>query len=613
MTFPRDGWALEPTLVMGDSAPELVDLALASFEEGAPDANANRYEAGELLGAGGMGEVRLCRDAHIGRKVAVKRLKHGVAGELEARARFLREARVQGQLEHPAIVPVYDVGQDGDVEYFTMKRVRGQTLAEVLAEGKTTTRKLLSAFSTVCLAVDYAHTRGVLHRDLKPANVMLGDFGEVYVLDWGLAKVTGAPDREADAIVACARAGEGATEPGYILGTPGYIAPEVLEGAEPDARADVYALGAILFEILAGEPLRPGRNADERIAATLEGAERRPSRAAPPELVELCVRATARELAARTPSARELHEAIERHLDGDRDLALRRSAAARHAELAQAAFERAGRDGGDADRRRALAEVGTAIVLDPDNTIARSTLLALLTTPPRDLPAEAQAELVRAERSGMRNDARVGVVSYGAFSLFLPCFLWMGVMSWTWLAISGSLFLVTLATFYAVMTGPTPTRANQYFIFLISSVTIGTLAAAFSPYLALPGLVAANSMAFAARPRRFPMWFVVLVCCLVIAIPLALEWTGVVDPRMLFEEGRIVILPGAIGLPPIATQVVLFVTTMATIAAAIAFSAYTHDAATAAERRLHLHLWQLRQLVPADAHAAVIVRTPSLE
>ncbi len=164
-------------------------LALQSFE--------TRYQPGELLGEGGMGEVRLARDARIGREVAVKTMRREIGARGESR--FLREARVQGQLEHPAIVPVYDLGVTRDGEtYFTMKRVRGRSLdsiLEALAAGELDTvaeftrRRLLTAFSQVCLAVEFAHARGVLHRDLKPANIMIGDFGEVYVLDWGLAKV----------------------------------------------------------------------------------------------------------------------------------------------------------------------------------------------------------------------------------------------------------------------------------------------------------------------------------------------------------------------------------------------------------------------------------------
>ncbi|MCZ7681650.1 MAG: serine/threonine protein kinase [Sandaracinaceae bacterium] len=180
------------TVASADSAPSHVDAGPVSLSELGRGA---RYVRGAVIGAGGMGEVRLDRDRRIGREVAVKRLHAALGGREDTQARFLREARVQGQLEHPAIVPVYDLGagEDGEL-YFTMKRVRGRTLADILADlahgdaeakKRFGRRRLLSAFSQVCLAIDYAHARGVMHRDLKPGNVMLGDWGEVYVLDWG--------------------------------------------------------------------------------------------------------------------------------------------------------------------------------------------------------------------------------------------------------------------------------------------------------------------------------------------------------------------------------------------------------------------------------------------
>src|SRR5580700_1007154 len=204
-----------------------------------------RYEMRTKLGEGGMGEVHLCRDRRIGREVALKviRSEHGARADL--RKRFLREVRVQGQLEHPSVVPVYDLGRDPDRKsYFTMKRVRGQTMEQILsalrrgepeAVRQNTRFKLLTAFGTACLAVHFAHTRGVLHRDLKPGNVMLGDFGEVYVLDWGLAKVTDGTDAsETDGAPSSGLQADPApraeglpvlTATGVLMGTPGFMAP----------------------------------------------------------------------------------------------------------------------------------------------------------------------------------------------------------------------------------------------------------------------------------------------------------------------------------------------------------------------------------------------------
>ncbi|HMG52084.1 MAG TPA: serine/threonine-protein kinase, partial [Kofleriaceae bacterium] len=162
----------------------------------APTGERERYRFGEVLGEGGMGEVLLAHDDHIGREVAVKRIRASepTAEEL---SRFLREARVQGRLEHPAVVPVHDLAVDRDGRpFFVMKRLSGTTLLELLGrlragrhdDDAAVRRRMLRAFADVCLAIEFAHSRGIVHRDLKPANIMLGDFGEVYVLDWGVAR-----------------------------------------------------------------------------------------------------------------------------------------------------------------------------------------------------------------------------------------------------------------------------------------------------------------------------------------------------------------------------------------------------------------------------------------
>jgi eukaryotic-like serine/threonine-protein kinase len=608
MSSTRD--ALEPTLAQGPSSPELVDLEVPSVPSSDDDPQ-SRYESGDVLGEGGMGEVRVCRDLRIGRKVAVKRLKQGLGSRSDARARFLREARVQGQLEHPAIVPVYDLGRTPEgVEYFTMKRVRGETLADVLADGKHSLRKLLTAYSSVCLAVHYAHMRGVLHRDLKPANVMLGDFGEVYVLDWGLAKVTGAPDPAMDQIIDTSSSEDLRTQAGFILGTPGYIAPEVLEGAEPDPRSDVYALGAILFEIIAGEPLRPGKTPQQRLAATLEGSERRPSREAAPELVALCLRATARDPSARLASARDLHEEVERYLDGD-DLALRREAAERHAGAAREAFERALGEGDDstAARQRALQEVGLAIALDPDNPSAKTTLLDLLMTPPRVVPEDAVRELQSYEETGLRTYARLGAASYAAFFLFVPFLFWIGVKSWGCLVLASTLIGLASAVSLAASYAEKPGRIHRYGPLILSAAAIASFTSVWGPYVVVPGLIALNAVGYAMRPKSYRPVVVGLVSCLAILIPLVLEWTGVLLPSASFSGGQIHILPRYVAMPELATQVFLLVATLATVVAGVLYAWHTHAATGDAEERLILHLWQLRQLVPEDAHHAV--RAPS--
>jgi serine/threonine-protein kinase len=241
-----------------------------------PDA---RLEIHGEIARGGMGAILEGHDADLGRSVAVKVLLESHAGRTELLQRFVEEAQITGQLQHPGVVPVYELGQLTDKRpYFTMKLVKGQTLARLLAERKPTEPavsapsdlpRLLKIFEQVCQAVAYAHDRGVIHRDLKPSNVMVGGFGEVQVMDWGLAKVlhdgsTAGPEAPAEDVteIRTARstgseAGEeGDTRTGTVLGTTAYMAPEQARGEvhRVDERADVFGLGAILCEILTGRP-----------------------------------------------------------------------------------------------------------------------------------------------------------------------------------------------------------------------------------------------------------------------------------------------------------------------------------------------------------------------
>jgi serine/threonine protein kinase len=256
----------------------LSDAALRHLREvvDLPDLSATPYEIVETLGRGGMGTVYRALDRRLDREIALKVVQYpeGTAGEDVDR--LLREARVLARLEHPGIVPVHDAGllPDGRA-YYAMKRVRGQRLDEYAATVPLTER--LRAFERICEAVAFAHAHGVIHRDLKPENVMVGPFGEVLVMDWGVAKVMprlGAPpENPHPALFSPAfgppypppspgeegRGGEG-TAHGTILGTPGYMAPEQERGevVRIDERTDVWALGAILAFLLAGaEPARP--------------------------------------------------------------------------------------------------------------------------------------------------------------------------------------------------------------------------------------------------------------------------------------------------------------------------------------------------------------------
>jgi serine/threonine protein kinase len=248
----------------------LSDSALRRLQDVAdwPDLSGTKYEAVEKIDRGGMGTVYRARDRELERDVALKVLSIPDPGE-RAAARVLREARILARLEHPAIVPVHDVGRlpDGRV-YYVMKLVRGSRLDVHLRDVRPALVERLRIFQRICEAVGFAHAQGIVHRDLKPENVMVGPFGEVLVMDWGVAKILdeplqapeqvstnfGSPDPSAKPEPATAATVSPATTHGTVLGTPGYMAPEQARGDADrvDGRADVYSLGAILCFMATG-------------------------------------------------------------------------------------------------------------------------------------------------------------------------------------------------------------------------------------------------------------------------------------------------------------------------------------------------------------------------
>ncbi len=244
------------------------------------DRSAHLQLFGEIA-RGGMGAVLKGRDVDLGRDLAVKVLLEKHRHHPALVRRFVEEAQIAGQLQHPGVVPIYELGAFADRRpYFAMKLVKGRTLAAILADRADPaegTMGLLTMLLQVGQAVAYAHARGVIHRDLKPSNVMVGSFGEVQVMDWGLAKVLprgGATDdaaagRPADheTVIATARSGSGSdlSQAGSVMGTPAYMAPEQARGEVEtiDERADVFAIGSMLCEILTGRPAYVGRSAGE--------------------------------------------------------------------------------------------------------------------------------------------------------------------------------------------------------------------------------------------------------------------------------------------------------------------------------------------------------------
>jgi tetratricopeptide (TPR) repeat protein len=274
---------------------------------------APRYKMAEEIGRGGIGVVFRARDGVLGRDLAVKVLREEYRNSPDAHRRFAAEARVGSQLQHPAIVSVYETGHFADGRpYLAMKLVEGQTLAVLLrrrAEPAQDRVRFLGIFEQVCQAVAYAHSRGVVHRDLKPSNVMVGAFGEVQVMDWGFAKVLdGAAAAPADDLVRTDV--NGASQSGALMGTPAYMPPEQARGeaALIDPRADVFALGAMLCEILTGSPpYGDGLSDDVRARAAagdLSGSRARlVSSGADASLTGLAVRCLAADRVDRPPDA----------------------------------------------------------------------------------------------------------------------------------------------------------------------------------------------------------------------------------------------------------------------------------------------------------------------
>jgi formylglycine-generating enzyme required for sulfatase activity/tRNA A-37 threonylcarbamoyl transferase component Bud32 len=325
-----------------------VFLSDATTEEVAPPPNApapaafpglpGRYTCLSLLGRGGMGEVYQVRDAEIGRTVALKVVRADLLGSNRGLQRVRDEVRVAGQLQHPGIVPVHDLGllDDGRL-WFTMKEVRGRTLGEILVAvhrawrlgqtaepGGFSFRRMIDAFLRVCETVGYAHARGVVHRDLKPDNIMVGDHGEVLVLDWGLAKVLADDGSVPAGERVVGHADRGQTRIGAVTGTPAYMPPEQARGQHHRVGppADVYALGATLYDLLAERPPyaypTAARLLDAAIAAEPIQAPSRVAEGHPvdEELDRIALRALAPRPEDRYPDASAMARDLAAWLDG---------------------------------------------------------------------------------------------------------------------------------------------------------------------------------------------------------------------------------------------------------------------------------------------------------
>ena len=444
--------------------------ALASLRQtaGSLDGKIN-FE--RTLGEGGMGIVHLATQATMGRHVAVKTLRDGAA-DVDATLRILREAWVTGALEHPNVVPVYDVAIDArGAPVIVMKRIEGRHWGELLAAPDEVRRRFgvgdpldwhVRTLASVCNAVHFAHSRGILHRDIKPENVMIGAFGEVYVLDWGIA-VSLVDDPSGRLPVASQATG--------VAGTPCYMAPEMMVG-DPAAfspRTDVYLLGAVFYEIFAGVPPHEGETLHAIIASVMLSNPRFPE-GFPAEARGICSRAMQRDPANRYASVDELRVAVEEYLRhrGSRKIAweARQSLAALRATLeneppgedrALAVFNLLGecRFGYRAAlsawpenhaARKGLDQALLAVIeheLACGDPGAAATLLREVSTAPPDVPARIEAAIrARADEEERRKrfeqdfDPTVGSRTRSFVTATLGV-LWVGLPLVAWYVAAG--------------------------------------------------------------------------------------------------------------------------------------------------------------------------------
>ena len=561
-----------------------------------------RYQISDVLGRGGMGEVLSGRDDQIGRSVAIKRLRVKDP-KPEVLARFLREVRIQGRLEHPAIVPVYELHTESEQPFFVMKQLTGTTLADVLdrlgkrdgaAERAFTRQRMLRAFVDVCLAIEFAHTRGVVHRDLKPANVVLGDFGEVYVLDWGIARVAHEDDDRSSFADIDVLGTE--TVAGAILGTPGFMAPEQIAHADDlDGRADVYSLGCMLFEILTLDGLHPRGQA--ALASTLAAIDARPSirapdRDVPPELDEICVRATEVDPDRRFPTARALADAVQAFLDGNRDSALRGDLARTELDAAMAALASGSMDG----RRVAMRTAARALALDPKFTPAADLVGHLMLEPPAQVPPEVEAELELIDVQAVGKSARFGTIAAIAYLAFFPILYWLGFREAWYLILGPALCgVIVIANNFLVRRWLFWPRyvaiAANFVLFALFSVLITPFILGVAPPLIMIPLLA-------AQRRLISISLVAVLSIAAVLCPFLLELAELRDPIASVAGGDIILHTLATNMDLTTVIVAFCIYVVAMIQIATLLARLQDGDRREVRRTIQMQTWQLRQLMP---------------
>jgi serine/threonine-protein kinase len=406
-------------------------VGAATYAVGSPTSDGQRFQILRPHARGGLGAVFVARDIELNREVALKQILDHHADDQGSRARFVLEAEITGGLEHPGIVPVYGLGTYPDGRpYYAMRFIRGDSFREAIAgfhadvalrqdpgRRSLALRKLLRRFLDLCNAIDYAHSRGVLHRDIKPANVVLGKYGETFVVDWGLAKAVGRTDPTAASeermLVPSLSSGSAETLPGSALGTPAYMSPEHAAGDldRLGPRSDVYSLGATLYCLLTGKP--PVENDDVgSVLRAVQKGDFRPPRHLDPAidaaLEAVCLKAMALRSDDRYSMARALAEDLERWM-ADEPVTARKEPLAESARRWMRRRRTAVTAGGAAVAAGVLGLVGVLAVQARANVVLKAKNGELIAANTR--VAHANAELLAAnERVRARFDLAMDAV-----------------------------------------------------------------------------------------------------------------------------------------------------------------------------------------------------------
>lgn len=291
------------------------------------------YHVLERIGTGGMGEVYRAYDTVTYRLIALKRIRPDLISHQQLHDRFLKESRITSQLAHPAIIPIYTIHQEENLLYYTMPYVEGKTLRDILVHARDQEKQglkldhqgtipaLIRIFLSVCQAVAYAHSKGIIHRDLKPNNIIVGRYGEVFILDWGLAKVIHHEEPEHDPKIKLPKRSAHVTRFGRIVGTVAYLAPERALGQHASIQTDVYALGVILYQILTLKHPFHRKSLDDfrkhiKDEVVFDPSEVAPYRDIPPALSHISLKSLAPSVADRYQTVSELVEELESYLEG---------------------------------------------------------------------------------------------------------------------------------------------------------------------------------------------------------------------------------------------------------------------------------------------------------